>query len=335
MTRSAAPKPAFRRFLESPIAGPLITLVTVLILLTVFVPNKTFLTMRSISGIVNAATLTGVITIGITLLMICGEFDLSVGALMAIGAFLYGGITMNGGNPLLAVLAGLIVPALLGAVNGLILIWTGIPSFIVTLGTQMVYRGGLYLLSTGIMLQTIAQFPVYTVFNGRLDFVANAIQDANFRTSLFWLLGLVLLFQFVLVRTRFGNHIFAVGGGSGAAKATGVNVNRTKLLAFIVSGLLSGLAGIMLFSQYRTAKIATGAGEELNAIAAAVVGGTLLTGGSGSIIGALLGVLIISMLRTGIILMDVPFIPADNFVAVVGVTIIVAAVFNYWIRRQA
>jgi ribose/xylose/arabinose/galactoside ABC-type transport system permease subunit len=193
----------------------------------------------------------------------------------------------------------------------------------------------LYLLSTGIMLQTIADIPVYAVFNGRLDAVANAIKDANFRTSLFWLLGLVAAFQFVLVRTRFGNHIFAVGGGTAAAKATGVNVNRTKLLAFVLSGLLAGLAGIMLFSQYRTAKIATGAGEELSAIAAAVVGGTLLTGGSGSIVGALLGVLIISMLRTGVILMDVPFIPADNFVAVVGVTIVVAAVFNYWIRRQA
>jgi len=126
-----------------------------------------------------------------------------------------------------------------------------------------------------------------------------------------------------------------VGGNAGAAKATGVNVNRTKLYGFIISGFLAGLSGIMLFSQYKTARIATGSGEELNAIAAAVVGGTLLTGGSGSIVGALLGVLIISMLRTGIILMDLSFIPADNFVAVVGVTIVVAAVFNYWIRRQA
>jgi simple sugar transport system permease protein len=335
VTSAATSKPAFRRFLESPIAGPIITLVVVFVVLTVFVPNNTFLTMRSISGIVNAATLTGVITIGITLLMICGEFDLSVGALMAVGAFLYGGITMNGGNQLLAVLGGLAVPGVLGALNGFILIRTGIPSFIVTLGTQFIYRGALYVFSTGIMLQTIAQIPVYNVFNGRLDALANAIKDANFRTSLFWLLGMVVLFHFLLVRTRFGNHIFAVGGNPGAAKAGGVNVNRTKLVSFIISGTLAGLAGIMLFSQYKTARIATGAGEELNAIAAAVVGGTLLTGGSGSILGALLGVLIISMLRTGIILMDVPFIPADNFVAVVGVTIVAAAVFNYWIRRQA
>jgi len=331
----ASPTSPVRRFLESPIAGPLITLAVVFVLLTLFVPNNTFLTMRTMSGIVNAATLTGMITIGVTLLMICGEFDLSVGAIMAIGAFLYGAMTMHGWHPLLAVLAGLAVPALLGALNGFLLIRTGIPSFIVTLGTQFLYRGALYVLSTGVMLQTIAQLPVYTIFNGRLDFLANAIKDANFRTSLFWLVGMVVLFQFVLVRTRFGNHVFAVGGNAAAARATGVNVQRIKLICFIISGTLAGLAGIMLFSQYKTARIATGTGEELNAIAAAVVGGTLLTGGSGSIVGALLGVLIISMLRTGVILMDIPFIPADNFVAVVGVTIVLASIFNYWIRRQA
>jgi ribose/xylose/arabinose/galactoside ABC-type transport system permease subunit len=112
-----------------------------------------------------------------------------------------------------------------------------------------------------------------------------------------------------------------------------VNVNRTKLVCFVISGLLAGLSGIMLFSQYKTARIATGAGEELNAIAAAVVGGTLLTGGSGSIVGALLGVLTISMLRTGVILTNL--IEPDNFVAIVGVTIVIAAIFNNWIRKQA
>jgi simple sugar transport system permease protein len=334
VTQMVAPqKMSFRRLLGSPIAGPLITLLLVLGLLSLFVPH--FLTMRTMSGIVNAATLTGTITIGVTLLMICGEFDLSVGALMAIGAFIYGLITMKGGNPILAVALALIVPGLLGAVNGLLLIWTGIPSFIVTLGTQALYRGGLYVWSTGIMLQTIVQVGVYDVFNGRLDIVADAIKDANFRTSLLWLLGMVFLFQFLLVRTRFGNHVFATGGVPGAARATGVSVNRTKLVCFIISGVLAGLAGIMLFSQYKTAKIATGTGEELNAIASAVVGGTLLTGGAGSIVGALLGVLLISMLRTGIILMNVPFIPADNFVAVVGVAIVVAAIFNNWIRSRA
>jgi simple sugar transport system permease protein len=324
-------KANYRLILESPIAGPLITLIVVFILLSLFVPH--FLTMRSLAGIVNAATLTGMITIGITLLMIAGEFDLSVGALMAVGAFLYGDHTIGGGNPLWALFLALLVPALLGTLNGVIRIRTGIPSFIVTLSTMFIYRGVLWIYSTGRMLQTIEHVPIYDVFNGRLHFIAEAIQGANFRTSLLWLIGAVLLFQYILVRTRFGNHVFASGGNLGAAAAQGVNVSRTKLICFIISGALAGFSGVLLFSQFKTARIATGAGEELKAIASAVVGGTLLTGGSGSIIGALLGVLIISTLRTGVVLTNL--IPADNFEAIVGATIVGAAIFNNWIRSRS
>ena len=319
-----------RWLLESPIAGPLITLVTVFVLFSLLVPQ--FLTLRSISGIVNAATLSGVVTIGVTLLMIAGEFDLSVGSLMAIGAFLYGLHTSNGINPLQALFLALLIPALLGALNGLILIRTGIPSFIVTLGTQFIYRGALWVYSTGQMIQTVEHIPLYDVLNGRLDFLADIVKEANFRTATLWLIGLVLLFQYLLTRTRFGNHVFATGGSGSAAAAQGVNTKQVKLICFILSGLLAGLAGILLFSQYKTARIATGAGEELKAIASAVVGGTPLSGGSGSIIGALLGVLIISTLRTGVVLANL--VPADNFEAIVGATIVGAAIFNNWIRSR-
>jgi len=324
-------KPARRLVLESPIAGPLITLLLVFVLFSVFVPN--FLTVRSLSGIINAATLTGTITIGVTMLMIAGEFDLSVGPMMAFGGFLYGLNTAEGGNPLWALFLALLVPALMGAINGIIVNQTRIPSFITTLSTMFIYRGVLWLFSGGQMFQTVERVPVYDVFNGRLDFIADAVKGANFRTAALWWLGLVLLFQYILVRTRFGNHVFATGGNVQAAAAQGVNVKRIKLLCFIISGTLAGFAGVLLFSQFKTVRIATGAGEELKAIAAAVVGGTLLTGGAGSIIGALLGGLIISMLRTGVVL--AALIPADNFEAVVGVTIVGAAIFNHWIRQRS
>lgn len=311
--------------------GPLITLIAVFVLFSLSVPN--FLTMRSISGIVNAATLTGTITIGVTMLMIAGEFDLSVGPIMAMAAFLYGQNTVNGSNPAWALLLALIVAAIMGAINGLIVVRTGIPSFITTLSTMFIYRGAVWLYSTGQMFQTIERVPVYDVFNGRISFLADAIKGANFRTATLWLLGLVILFQYILIRTQFGNHVFATGGNPGAAAAQGVNVKRTKVICFIISGLLAGFAGILLFSQFRTVRIATGAGEELKAIASAVVGGTLLTGGSGSIVGALLGVLIISMLRTGVVLLNL--IPADNFEAIVGVTIVGAAIFNQWVRQRS
>jgi simple sugar transport system permease protein len=324
-------QPARRFVVESPVAGPAITLVVVFVLFSIFVPN--FLTMRSLSGIVNAATLTGVITVGITLLMIAGEFDLSVGPMMAMGGFLYAMNTAEGGNALVGLLLALLVPGLMGTVNGLVVTRTMIPSFITTLSTMFIYRGIVWLLSGGQMFQTIEKLLIYDILNGRLPIIADAIKGANFRTAAFWWIALVLLFQYILVRTKFGNHVFATGGSVGAAGATGVNVKRTKLMCFMLSGCLSGFAGILLFSQYNTVRIASGAGIELLAIASAVVGGTSLAGGYGSIIGGFLGVLTISMLRTGVVLTNL--VPADNFEAIVGVTIIAAVIFNNWIHRQA
>lgn len=322
-----------RLFADSPIAGPLATVLVVFLLFSVFVPH--FFTLRSISGIINAATLTGMVTIGVTLLMISGEFDLSVGALMAMGGYLYGMNTVDGGSPALALLLAILVPALLGALNGLILIWTGIPSFIVTLGTRSIYRGAVWVLSGGALLQTMQKLAIYDVLNGRLDIINDLVRGANFRTASLWLLGMALLFQYVLTRTRFGNHVFSAGGDPSAAAAQGVNVKRVKVINFIISGALAGFAGVLLFSQFRTVRVATGAGTELAAIAAAVVGGASLTGGVGSIWGALIGVFLISALRTGVILLDIPFIPADNFEAVVGATIVAAVILNNWIRSRA
>ncbi len=321
-----------RIFSESTIAGPAFVLLIIFILLSIFVPK--FLTFRSVSGILNAITLSGTITVGVAMLMISGEFDLSVGSLMAVGAYVYAYLCMAN-QPALGVILGLFVPALLGSVNGLILVWTGIPSFIVTLGTKYFYRGMLWVATAGTMLQTIDRIPVYNIFNGRLDILNNLFKAANFRTALVWLLLLVIVFQFVLMRTRYGNHVFAVGGNPGAALGQGVNVNQVRVLNFVITGAIAGFAGILLFSQFYTVRVASGDGLELSAIAAAVVGGTLITGGAGSIWGALVGALIISTLRTGVVLMNIPFIPADNFDAIVGVTIVLAAIMNTYLRSRA
>jgi simple sugar transport system permease protein len=318
-------------FAESTIAGPLATILIVIILFALFVNN--FLTVRSISGIINAATLTGVVTIGVTLLMISGEFDLSVGALVAMGGYLFA-MNVDNGNPYFGLLLAILVPGILGAVNGLILVTTNIPSFIVTLGTRYIYRGLVWVVSGGALLQIVEKYPIFNVFNGRLDVVNDLWKGANFRTSALWLIGLAILCQYLLTRTRFGNHIFAVGGNQGAAMVQGVNVKRTKVLTFVISGAMAGFAGVLLFSQFTTIRVASGAGMELSAIAAAVVGGTLLQGGMGSIWGALIGVILISTLRTGVVLLNIPFIPADNFEAIVGVTIIVAVILNKWLRER-
>ena len=341
-----------RLFVNSPVAGPLVTLIVVFILFLIFVPN--FATWRTVSGIASAVSISGFVSIGITMLMISGEFDLSIGAMIAMSGYLFGtisvgadsviterllslGLPVEDGSMALAILLALGVPALMGLINGLLLIWTNIPSFIVTLGTYQIYRGIVWIVAGGVLFQTLEKPSMFEVFNGRSDLINDLplFEGANFRTATLWLLGAALLFQFILVRTRFGNHVFAVGGHGDAARAQGVRANRTRVITFVISGLLAGVAGIISFSQFRSVRVAEQAGIELTAIAASVMGGALLTGGSGSIWGALVGILLINLLRSGVILLKIPFIPADNFPAVVGVTIIASVILNNYMRTRS
>lgn len=314
---------------DSPIIPSLLTFIVVFVLFWLFVPN--FATMRTVSAFVNAASINAIVVIGITLLMISGEFDLSVGAIMAMGAYIFASIILDGGSQIVAIGLALLATAVMGAVNGSLTVWTRIPSFIVTLGTSSIYRALVWLYSGGNMLQTTEELPLYTFFNGRLDIVNNLFTRANFQTSTLWVIGLALLFQFILVRTRVGNHVFATGGNPRGAKAQGINTRRVKLICFTLTGALAGLAGIMTFSQFLTVFVATGRGVELIAIAAAVVGGALLKGGVGSIIGGLVGILLISMLRSGAVLLG---LPSDNFEAIVGIAIIGAAIINERLRSR-
>lgn len=351
-----------RLFENSPIAGPLVTLIAIYLLFLVIVPN--FATWRTLSGIVTAVSISGIVTIGITLLMISGEFDLSLAPMIAMSGYLFGSVSVGAdslitrtlsswgapvavgdGNIALAIFLGLAVPALMGLINGLILITTNIPSFIVTLGTRQIYRGVVWIVAGAELLQVLDEPFIYEVFNGRLDFVNDFIKNVilspesrdrvNFRVATLWLIGLVVVFQLLLVRTRFGNHLFAIGGNDGAAKAQGVRSAQARVYGFVISGMLAGLAGMIQFSQFKSVRVAEQTGIELTAIAGAVVGGALLNGGYGSVWGALVGVLLISVLRSGVILLKIPFVPADNFPAVVGVTIIASVMFNNWLRTRS
>lgn len=338
-------------FANSPAVGPLSTLIFIFVLFLIFVPN--FATWRTVSGITAAISISGFVTIGVTLLMIGGEFDLSIAPMIAMAGYLYGtissgaedtvitntlssvGLPVGEGNLVLAILLALAVPALMGLVNGLILIWTRIPSFIVTLGTRQIYRGLVWVVAGGALFQTLEKPLLYTVFNGRFELINNLIDGANFRTATAWLLGAAILFQLILIQTRYGNHLFSIGGHREAANAQGIRVDRTRVMAFVISGLMAGCAGIIAFSQFKSVRVAEQSGIELTAIAASVIGGTLLSGGYGSVWGALIGIIMINMLRSGVILMKIPFIPADNFPAVVGATIVVSTIVNNYLRTRA
>ena len=315
---------------DSPAIAPLITLACVLIVFTLVVPS--FGTMRTISSFTSAASISAIVVIGVTLLMIAGEFDLSVGAVLAMGGYVFAMIVTSGGSPVLAVIVALLVTAFMGFVNGFIMVSTGIPSFIVTLGTRSIYRAAVWIVSGGLMLQTTEKLAVYDTLSGKMDFINDLFSRANFRVVTLWALILGIIVQILLTRTQFGNRVFATGGHPGAASAQGVKVKSVKIMCFTISGLLAGFAGILTFSQFKTVFVATGTGLELTAIASAVVGGTLLSGGVGSIIGGLIGVLLINALRSGVVLMG---LPSDNFEAIVGVTIIVASIINERVRQRS
>ena len=331
MSATTVAKPRARwEFVGSPIFAPLVTQLLIWVVFWFAVPH--FGTVRTLSGIVGAASINAVVVVGVTMLMICGEFDLSVGSMIALGGFVFADVLRAGASPIVALLAALAVTAGAGAINGFLTVSTGIPSFIVTLGTRAVFRGAVWIYSGGVMRQFIKRMPVQDVLNGRLDVVNSLFTQANFRTGTLWALALGIIFQIILTRSAFGNQVFAVGGNPGAALTQGVNIKWVKLACFIITGALAGLAGVLTFSEFSTVLVVTGANVELSVIAAAVIGGTLLTGGAGSIIGGLLGILLISLLRSGVVLLG---LPSDNYEAIVGVTIIGAALLNDWIVRRS
>ncbi len=314
---------------DSPIIPPLITVAVVWLVFWFAVPN--FGTARTVAGVFNAASINALIVIGVTLLMIAGEFDLSVGAILAMGGYIFANTMIDGGSPWVGISLALVVCTLMGTLNGLITVYTRIPSFIVTLGTLSIYRGAVWIYSGGEMAQTTDKLAIYEFLNGRFDLLNDLLPRANFRTATVWVILLALLVQVILTRTRFGNHIFAAGGNAQAAIAQGVNIKLVKIICFAITGALAGLAGILTFSQFASVFVASGAAVELTAIAGAVVGGTLLTGGVGSIIGGLLGILLIDTLRSGVVLLG---FPSDNFAAVVGVTIVGVALLIEWMRGR-
>ncbi|MCL4300143.1 MAG: ABC transporter permease [Anaerolineae bacterium] len=314
---------------DSPIIPPLTMLVVVWLVFWFAVPN--FGTVRTVAGVFNAASINALVVIGVTLLMIAGEFDLSVGAILAMGGYLFANTMIGGGSPWVGISLALLVCTLMGTLNGLITVYTRIPSFIVTLGTLSIYRGAVWIYSGGEMAQTTEKLAIYEFLNGRFDLLNDLIPRANFRTATLWVILLGLIVQVILTRTRFGNHIFAAGGNAQAAIAQGVNIKWVKIVCFAITGALAGLAGILTFSQFASVFVASGSSVELTAIASAVVGGTLLAGGVGSVVGGLLGVLLIDTLRSGVVLLG---FPSDNFAAVVGVTIIGVALLIEWMRER-
>ncbi len=267
----------------------------------------------------------GIISIGITMLIISGEFDLSVGSISAMGALTAARLYQMGLNPFLVLIIALIVGIVLGSFNGFITVKFNIPSFIVTLATMLGYRGLIYIITEGtpIGFKVIETHPVFfKILVGELGV---------FPIPLIWLILATIILTLILNYRRFGNHVYAVGGNVETARAMGVNIARTKMICFMTLGMLSALVGVMRVARVRSFHSLQGEGIALLAIAAAVIGGTLLKGGVGTVVGAVLGTIVIVLIEYGLIMSRVG---AYMYNLVLGGVIIIVVILNNVIEKR-
>jgi simple sugar transport system permease protein len=307
--------------------GPFVLLVLELVVFTAF--NPQFISAGNIGNTLTFTVELGLIALPMTLLMTAGEFDLSVGSVFGFSAVVMWTLFNTGALPLeLAFLATLAAAALIGFVNGWFVTKLKIPSFLVTLGMLLVVRGTALFITDGFPQRTwsAAGQPLAQVLVG--DFY---IGPLRVYMSLFWFAAVALVLGYILTRTKAGNWIQASGGNPNAARARGVNVERTKIALFMLTSMLSALAGVISSIRTSAANPNSGTGYELEVIAMVVIGGTALMGGRGTIVGTVLGVFILRVMRNGIVLIGVPGLAYNIFI---GAIILGMMALHSWLERR-
>lgn len=291
-----------------------------------------FLTALSFGNIVTFGSITGIVTIGVAMLMVSGEFDLSVGSNFALASYVLALILIAGGSVWVGILLAIFASSLLGLLNGLIVTKARIPSFIATLGTLLAYRGIVRAIGHGsFATYKGADIPLFKYLNGDFILLNQLFGTANsFRTGVIWFILIAIIFSFLLMRTKYGNWVFAAGGNPDAATAQGVPVDRVKIINFVLVGLLVGIASILQFSYRLSVDPLRGDGMELIVVAASVIGGVRMTGGHGTIFGAIVGTLLLQMLDQGLVLMHIPI---EIFQATAGLIIIISVISNTLISK--
>lgn len=308
------PKPGLSNFfIATPELGPLVLLVVMLVVFTAI--NPAFLSLNNISNALTFTVELGLMALAMTLLMTSGEFDLSVGSVFGFTPVVMWTLFNAWGVPLFpAFIVAIAVALFIGLASGLFVTRLGIPSFLVTLGMLLVVRGTALWLTSG--------FPQRTWDAGEQWLAEVLVGDfyiggMRIYMSLIWFILAAAILHYLLTKTRFGNWIQATGGNPGAARNRGVPTKRVKVALFMLSSAMAGLAGIISSIRVSAANPNSGTSYELEVIAMVVIGGTVLTGGRGTIIGTVLGVLILRLMRNGIVLIGVPGLAYNIFIGAI------------------
>ena len=309
-----------KRLLLMPEISGLVLLVLIVAGFSWVAPN--FMSMRSVVNIVNILPELGLVALGTTILIIAGEFDLSVGSVFALAPMAMLWLVSVGAPVPVAMLLPLVLAGGIGAINGLVTLRFGIPSFIATLGMLFIAR------SLAVILANLTP----TSFPETLPVWLLVARMGRVQASVLWLLGICVVCGIVLHRTRLGNWIYATGGAQQAARDMGINTRAVKLTAFTMCSALAGFAGMIQTFRIQSPLATAGDGIELQAIAGAVIGGTALSGGIGSVLGALLGTVLLRVIDNG---MTMARVDANWFQLAVGLLTVLSVVINVVIRGRA
>jgi len=326
--------PLSQRLLARPGAGAvLITIFVWLVFagISIVTGSRTFLTLEGTLSYLDVAAQVGIVATSVALLMIAGEFDLSIGSLVGFAGIVIGiGVTEMGMPVWAAILTSLVLTTLLGVVNGIIVVRTGLPSFIVTLATLFIIRGLTIVLTAEVTNITFISIDRTVIENDPIAWLFNW-SSGNLKVSVFWWLLIGAIGAYLLGKTRFGNWVAGVGGSPAAARTLGVPVARVKVALFALTAFSAAILATIQSMTFYSADVLRGRGIELDAITTAVIGGSLLTGGYGSVIGAAIGALSLGMARIGIVFAN---INADWYTIAIGTLLLVAVVLNNGIRRR-
>jgi ribose transport system permease protein len=299
--------------------GTFAGLIGLCIVLWILTPH--FLTVSNLLNVAQQTSINAVIAVGLTFVIISGGIDLSVGSLVAFSGVVLASLLQQSVPLPLALAGGLFVGLLCGLVNGVLITYGKLPPFIATLGMMSVARGGALLFTDG---RPISGFPesFRQLATGEIFHIP---------VPVVLMVAVYALAHFVLRRTKFGRYVYAIGGNEEAALLSGVRVRLYKTMVYGTGGLLSALAAAVLTARLNSAQPIAGINYELDAIAATVIGGTSLMGGQGSVIGTLIGALIMGVLRNGLNLLGV-----SSFIqqVVIGAVIIVAVLMDTAFKRQ-
>jgi simple sugar transport system permease protein len=319
-------KSFLQKVISKPEFGPLVLLAVEVAAFTMRSPA--FLSAGNISNLLAFTPELGMMTLGMTLLMTAGEFDLSVGSVFGFAPIVMWTLYNTHIVPLeIGFLVAILSAVIIGLANGWFVTYLKIPSFLVTLGMLLVVRGIALYVTDGFPQRTwTADSPLMKILVG--EFV---IGDLRFYASLLWFILFAIILGYILTESKAGNWIQAAGGNPEAARARGVRVTQTKVALFVLTAVISAYAGITSSIRVSAANPNSGTQYELEVIAMVVIGGTALTGGRGTIIGTVLGVLILRTMRNGIVLIGVPGLAYNIFI---GGIILAMMALHSWLERR-